>query len=76
VDGVNGYLAPVTDTEAVAQRMVRALTDDAFCARAAVTNRDLVLARASQSVHMQKCRELYLDAIDSASGVKPAMSLE
>jgi glycosyltransferase involved in cell wall biosynthesis len=74
VDGDNGCLAAATDTEGVAQRMVRALTDDAFCARAAAINRELVVERASQSVHMQHCRELYLDAIARAGSVKPAMS--
>ncbi len=40
--GENGMLAPVGDPEALARGLVRALTDDAWCAGAAAENRRMV----------------------------------
>ena len=76
MDGENGFLAVPTDTQSVAQRMVRALTDPDFRARAADHNRKLVLARASQAVHMENCRALYREAIAAGSNMPSAMPVE
>jgi glycosyltransferase involved in cell wall biosynthesis len=76
VDGENGFLAVPTDTQSVAQRMVRALTDPDFRARAADHNRKLVLARASQAVHMENCRALYREAIAAGSNMPSAMPVD
>jgi glycosyltransferase involved in cell wall biosynthesis len=67
VDGENGYLVSPTDAEAVAHRMIQGLTDEAFRTRSALKNRQMVIERASQAVHMQRCEELYRDAIRRAS---------
>jgi glycosyltransferase involved in cell wall biosynthesis len=62
-NGENGFLVSPTDTEALARMLVRGLTDDAFRAKAIRSNRELVIARASQAMHMRRCECLYRDAI-------------
>jgi glycosyltransferase involved in cell wall biosynthesis len=73
VDGDNGYVASATDTDAIARSLVSALTLPDFQERAAARNRALVMARASQAAHMQRCQQLYRDAIQSGAGARAAV---
>jgi L-malate glycosyltransferase len=62
-DGENGYLVSPMDVEAIARFMVRGLTDEGFRIKAAALNRQIVLTRASQAIHMQRCEQLYRNAV-------------
>jgi len=74
VDGENGYLVPLGDVPAVARAMVEGLTDEQFYVRATARNRNLVLERASQSLHMSHCEELYRQAVANTPGERSRAS--
>ncbi|HXF51195.1 MAG TPA: glycosyltransferase [Dehalococcoidia bacterium] len=66
-DGVNGFRAPVGDADALAERIVRALSDSEIRRRAAEVNGRLVEERWLLETNMARMEELYL-ALASGRG--------
>ncbi|HWQ28852.1 MAG TPA: hypothetical protein VNN12_07500, partial [Dehalococcoidia bacterium] len=59
-DGVNGFRTPVGDTDALAERIVRALADADLRRRGAEMNGPLVEERWLLETNMARMEELYL----------------
>lgn len=58
-DGVNGYLVPPGDIDALAERMTRLLDDPALCHRMGEAGRDTVRTKFNISTRIQEYIELY-----------------
>lgn len=64
-DGVNGFLVPVDDPNAIASRILQALSDAPLAATFAESNRQLVERRASRRVHMSRMVQAYKSLNDT-----------
>jgi glycosyltransferase involved in cell wall biosynthesis len=59
VEGQTGHLVPAEDVDAIANAMTSALEDDAARTRITRNAREMVVARASQDVHMATAGKCY-----------------
>jgi len=58
-DGVNGFLVPVDDPDALAKRILQVLSDGSPVKAFAELNRQIIDRRASRDVHMDRMAGLY-----------------
>jgi glycosyltransferase involved in cell wall biosynthesis len=65
-DGDNGYLVPATSEEQIADRVIRLFQNPGIAQQIAEKNRQLVEARASQSLHMSIMSDQYIRLSEGA----------